>query len=57
MMFSVFESSDSGIAKAALRRQSTSVRIIVGVASLSILEGSFVLAKVRQGLISVCCLS
>ena len=57
MMFSVFESSDSGIAKVALRRQSTSVRIIVGVASLSILEGSFVLAKVRQGLISVCCLS
>ena len=57
MMFLVFESSDSGIAKAALQKQSTSVCIIVGVASLSILEDSFVLAKVRRGLISVCCLS
>ena len=27
----------------------------VGVTSLSVFEGNFVLAKVRRGLISVCC--
>ena len=47
---SVIESSDGGVMKAVDKRQH-----YVGVASLSILGGNFVLAKVRRGLISVRC--
>ena len=48
---SVIESSDGGVTKAVDNRQH-----YVTVASLSVFEGNFVLAKVRRGLISVHCL-
>ena len=47
---SVVESSDSGVMKAVDKRKH-----YVGVASLSVFGGNFVLAKVRRGLISVRC--
>ena len=47
---SVVESSDGGVTKAVDKRQH-----YVGVASLSVFGDNFVLAKVRQGLISVRC--
>ena len=47
---SVFESSDGGVTIAVDKRQH-----YVGVASLSVFGGNFVLAKVRRGLISVRC--
>ena len=46
--FSIFESSDGGITKAVDKRLH-----YVGVASVSIFRGNFVLAKVHRGLISV----
>ena len=46
---SVVESSDGGVTKAGKRKH------YVGVASLSVFGGNFVLAKVRRGLISVRC--
>ena len=50
ILCSVIESSDGGITKAVDNRQ-----YYVGVASLSIFGGNFVLAKVHRGLISVHC--
>ena len=50
MKCSVIESSDGDITKAVDKCQH-----YVGVASLSIFGGNFVLAKVRWGLISVRC--
>ena len=47
---SFFESSDGGIAKAVNNRPH-----YVGVTSLSIFGGNFVMDKVHQGLISVRC--
>ena len=47
---SVVESSDGGVTKAVNKRKH-----YVGVASLSVFGGNFVLAKVRRGLISVLC--
>ena len=47
---SVFESSGGGVTKAVDKRPH-----FVGVTSLSVFGGNFVLAKVRQGLISVRC--
>ena len=46
----MFESSDSGFTNAVNKHPH-----YVGVASLSVFGGNFVLAKVRQGLISVRC--
>ena len=46
----VLESSDGGVTKAVDKRPHS-----VGVASLSVFGGNFVLAKVHQGLISVRC--
>ena len=48
---SVIESSDGGVTKAVDKRQH-----YVGVASLSVFGGNFVLAKVHWGLISLRCL-
>ena len=48
--FSIFESGDGSITKAVDKRPH-----YVGVASLSVYGGNFVLAKVNQGLISVRC--
>ena len=45
-----YESSDVGITKAVDKRPH-----YVGVASLPFFGGNFVLAKVRRGLICVCC--
>ena len=47
---SVIEFSDGGVTKAVVKP-----RHYVGVASLSVFGGNFVLAKVRRGLISVRC--
>ena len=47
---SVVESSDGGVTKAVDKRQH-----YVGVASLSVFRGNFVLAKVHWSLISVHC--
>ena len=47
---SVIESTDGGVTKAVDKCQ-----YCVGVASLSVFGGNFVLAKVRRGLISVHC--
>ena len=49
MWFSVFESSDGGITSVDKHPH------YVGVASLSVFGGNFVLAKVHRGLISVRC--
>ena len=49
--FSVFISSDGGVTKAVDKRPH-----YVGVASLPVFGGNFVLAKVHLGLISVHCL-
>ena len=46
----VFESSNGGVTKAVEKGPH-----YVGVTSLSVLGGNFVLAKVRRGLISVRC--
>ena len=46
----VFESSDGGVTKAVNKRPH-----YAGVTALSIFGGNFVLDKVHQGLISVCC--
>ena len=50
MKWSVIESSDGSDTTAVDKRQH-----YVGVASLSVFGGNFVLAKVRRGLISVRC--
>ena len=50
ILCSVIESGDGDVTKAVDKRQH-----YVGVASLSISGGNFVLAKVRRGLISVRC--
>ena len=47
---SVFVSSDGGVTKAVDNRPD-----YVGIASLSVFGGNFVLAKVHRGLISVRC--
>ena len=47
---SVIESSNGGVTKVVDKRQH-----YVGVASLSVFGGNFVLTKVRRGLISVRC--
>ena len=46
----VFDSRNDGVTKAVDKRPH-----YVGVTSLSVFGGNFVLAKVRRGLISVCC--
>ena len=56
-----FESSDGGAQSYESRRSAfalglcTKVPVLVGTVSLSVFGGNFVLAKVRLGLISVCC--
>ena len=47
----MIESGDGGVTKAVYKHQH-----YVGVASLFVFEGNFVLSKVRWGLISVRCL-
>ena len=50
IQYSVVESSDGGVTKAVDKRKH-----YVGVASLFVFGGNFVLAKVRRDLISVRC--
>ena len=53
----VFESSDGGAQSYESRRQAFALctKLLVGVVSLSIFGGNFVLAKVHLGFISVHC--
>ena len=54
-MPAVLESSDGGAQSYEIRRQAFALctKLLVGVVSLSVLRGDFVLTKVRLGLISV----